>query len=184
VGFKGESMSDFLLKFIGVSIVWACIVAISYLTIRWCFDYEMSWKRFGSWAFGTFVSVISSIVAYYLLPQRWQDVCNVLFDHLICGAVLHILLFRVDSYLVNKFGSGISRPKLYLGIMIIYGIMILDALVVIQMNSHMIVKVADMVIEYLTRSAVLMCLVLEIIARNKTKKEPEDSVQNYDMEDY
>ncbi|MFT6765561.1 MAG: hypothetical protein ACJAZS_000439 [Alteromonas naphthalenivorans] len=175
-------MSDFLLKFIGISIVWACIVAISYLMIRWCFDYEMSWKRVGMWATGTFVGVMASIAMYYILPQRWQDITNVLFDHLICGAALHMLLFRVDGYLINKFGSGISRSKFYLGVIIIYGFMILDGLVVIQMNSHVIVKISDMVVEYLTRSAVLMCLVLEIKFRNQPKV--KDVVQDYDMEDY
>jgi len=175
-------MSDFLLKFIGIIVGWSSVVAVSYLMIRWCFDIEMSWRRAGIWAAWTFTGILSSIAMYYLLPQRMQDVFNVLFDHLICGAVLHILLLRVDDYLTITYGKGIARTKLYLGIVIIYGLMILDGLLVIQMDSHVIVNIADMAISYLTRGAILMCLALEIKLRNQPKQEP--SVPNYDMEDY
>lgn len=175
-------MSDFILKFLGISIGWTFVVAVSYMTIIWCCDYKMSWEKVGIWAAWTFAGVLSSIAMYYFLPQRIQDIFNVLFDHLICGAALHILLLRVDDYITRVYGSSISRAKLYFGILIIYSLMILDALVIIQFNSHVIVKIADMVIEYLTRAAVLMCLALEIKLRNQPKKEP--SMQSYDMEDY
>ncbi len=175
-------MSDFLLKFIGVLIGWAGVVAISYVTVRWCFDYEMSWKRVAIWVAWMLAGILSTIGMYYLFPQRIQDVFNVLFDHLICGAALQILLLRIDDYLVVVYGKGISRSKLYLGIVIIYGLMVLDGLLVIQLNSHAIVKVADMVISYLTRAAILMCLALEITLRNQPKHEP--SLHNFDMEDY
>lgn len=175
-------MSDFLLKFVGVVIGWAGVVAVAYMTILWCFDYKMSWKKAGLWAASTLIGIILSIGMYYLLPQRIQDVFNVLFDHLICGAALQILLLRIDDYLITINGIGISRSKLYLGILIIYSLMILDGLLVIQMNSHTIVTIADMVIAYLTRAAILLCLALEIKLRNQPK--PESSMQNYDMEDY
>lgn len=175
-------MSDFLLKFIGVLVGWICVVAVSYLTVRWCFEYEMSWRRMAIWAAWTMAGILSSIGMYYLLPQRIQDVFNVLFDHLICGAALQILLLRVDDYLMTLYGKGISRSKLYLGILIIYGLMILDGLLVIQMNSHVIVNIADMAISYLTRAAILMCLVLELKLRNQPKL--ESSLHNFDMEDY
>lgn len=175
-------MSDFLLKFIGVLFGWAGVVAVAYLMIRWCFDYEMSWRRVAIWAGWTLAGILSTIGMYYLFPQRIQDIFNVLFDHLICGAALQILLLRVDDYLITIHGDGISRSKLYLGVVIIYGLMILDGLLVIQMNSHAIVKVADMVIAYLTRGAILMCLALEIKLRNQPKKEV--FMHNYESEDY
>lgn len=175
-------MSDFLLKFVGVLMGWAGVVAVAYLMIRWCFDVEMSWKQVAIWAAWTLAGILSTIGMYYVLPQRIQDIFNVLFDHLICGAALQILLLRVDDYLVTVYGKGISRPKLYLGIFIIYGLMVLDGLLVIQMNSHAIVQVADMVIAYLTRGAILMCLAVELKLRNQPKS--ESSTHNYDMEDY
>lgn len=175
-------MSDFLLKFVGVLIGWAGVVAIAYLMIRWCFDVEMSWRRVAIWTAWTLAGILSTVGMYYVLPQRVQDIFNVLFDHLICGAALQILLFRVDDYLVTTYSKGISRSKLYLGVFIIYGLMVLDGLLVIQMNSHAIVKVADMVVAYLTRAAILMCLALDLKLRNQSK--PESPMQSYDMEDY
>lgn len=175
-------MSDFLLKFLGVLIGWVCVVIIAYLTVRWCFDYEMSGRKVALWATWTFAGILSSIAMYYLFPQRIQDIFNVAFDHLICGVALTILLLRVDDYLIRKFGHGMSRLKLYGSIFMVYGLMILDAVMVIQLNSHVIVNISDMVIAYLTRAGILFCLALEIKLRNQSKHEP--SVSNYDMEDY
>lgn len=175
-------MADFFLKFIGIVIAWGAVVAFWYAMIRYFFDLEMSWKRIGIWAAWTLAGVLSTIGMYYLFPQRIQDIFNVLFDHLICGAALQILMYKVSDYLKKEFGTGIATSKLYLVIGIIYGLMVLDALLVLQLDSHTIVKMADMAVAYVTRAAILMCLALEIKLRTMT--EPQSSLQSYDMEDY
>lgn len=173
-------MSDFMLQVITVLIGWLAVVIVTYFMARWCFDYAMTWKKALIWVGYVTAGVLGSIGIFYLLPQRGQDIFNVIVAHFICAAAVHGLLLRTDDYLTQKYHKGIPKSKLYMGIISLYALMAFDSVFIIQLGSHAVAQIAQICVTYLTRGAILMCLVLEIKLRGIPKV---NSMENY-MEEY
>ncbi len=146
---------------------WAAALVIAYFMVRWCFDGEFSYKKAFEWIMYVFVGITLMVIAYCFLPERVQDIFNIVANHLMCGAAVHVLLLRADKYLIHQNGCGVPKAKLYLGTLGLYTIMALNAFLVLRFNSHFVVEIAQVAVTYLTRGAILMTLILEIKLRGK-----------------
>jgi hypothetical protein len=173
-------MSDFMLQVLIMLVSWVGVVITTYFMVRWCFDYQMTWKKILIWFGWITAGVLGSVGIFYLLPQRGQDIFNTIVAHFVCAAAVHALMLRTDDYFTKKYHKSIPAAKLYMGIIALYVLMALDAVFIIQLGSHTVAEIAQICITYLTRAAILMCLILEI----KLRGTPKDSTVESYMEDY
>lgn len=173
-------MSDFTIQLLAIIFGWAAVVLVAYFMVRWCFNENFSWKKVMTWVSYITAVLFAFALGYYFLPVSWQDFFGVIINHFICAAAVHALFLRSDDYLLHKHNKGIPKAKLYFGITFVYLLMALDTLVVIKLNSHVIAQIAQVAVTYLTRGAILMCLVLEIRLRGVPKPE---TIEEF-MEDY
>ena len=168
-------MIDFWLQLSGILVGWAITFIFAYLMVRWCLDFDMSWKKIFIWAAYMCAGIIISMILLYLLPERFRDIFNLFINYLMCGTAIHILLLRLESYLSSKYKKTIPKLKLSLSILLMYLVMAINMLVVIKLNSHVLVELSHVAVIYVLRVAILMCLVLEIkLRRIPTSAEIED----------
>jgi hypothetical protein len=160
-------MLQIITELTAIAVGWAAALCIAYFMVRWCFDGEFSYKKAFQWIMYVFVGIALMVVVYCFLPQRIQDIFNIVANHLMCGAAVHVLLLRADKYLEHQNGIGVAKPKLYLGTVVLYVLMALNGFFVLSFNSHFVVEIAQVAVTYLTRGAILMTLILEIKLRGK-----------------
>lgn len=173
-------MVEIITELAAIAVGWMAALVIAYCMVRWCFDGEFSYKKAFQWIMYVFVGIACMVIGYFFLPQRMQDIFNVIANHLMCGAAIHVLLLRADRYLVHQHGVGVAKTKLYLGTIALYVIMALNGFLVLRFNSHFVVEIAQVAVTYLTRGAILMTLILEIKLRGK----PEISTVENLMEEF
>lgn len=158
-------MSHFFLQLSAIFVSWFSVLLVTYFAVRWFCYQGMSWQKVSSWVFSIFIGIILTIVMYYIVPERYQDMFNVIAHQLACAAIVHLLLLRIDAYVRLTSVVFISDIKLYGAIITLYFLMGFNSLVIIILDSHTIVELSHLAISYITRASILLCLVLEMKMR-------------------
>lgn len=158
-------MSHFFLQLSVIFLSWFSVLLVTYFAVRWFSDQGLSLQKVSAWAFSIFIGIALTVLMYYFVPERYQDMFNVIAHQLACAAMVHLLLLRLDAYLRFKNHMFLSDFKLYGSVALLYFLMGLNSLVVIKLNSHILVEISQIAISYITRASILLCLIVEIKMR-------------------
>ena len=177
-----EKVTEFLgvaaMNLGAILFLWVLLVVSGYAVARWCIKQTVSWKRVVCWISAVMGVVFGSVALLYILPPTLTaPISKVLIPNLICAAALHALLLAVDRYMRHRYGEGIIPTRLVVAIIIIYVSAILWSLALLKLNYISLMNLSDITTGYLTRTAIIGLLVLEIVGgRCKDSQEDDTSV--------
>ena len=147
-----------------IALLWVLLIVSGYTIARWCIKQEISWQRVVRWISVAMGAVFIVVALLYALPLTiTAPITQVLVPNLVCAAALHALLLAVDRYMLHRYGDGIIATRLVLGIIIIYIIAVLGSIALIKFNSLTVMHLSQIVTGYLTRTAIIGLLILEIL---------------------
>lgn len=165
-------MIDKVIQFMGaaavnlgaIALLWVLLVVSGYVIARWCIRQEVSWQRVVRWISLAMAIVFGAVAFLYALPVKiTAPLTEVLVPNLVCAAALHALMLAVDRYMLHRYGEGIIPTRLVLAIIIIYVVAILGSVALIKINYLPLMHLSEIATGYLTRTAIVGLLVLEIL---------------------
>jgi hypothetical protein len=181
-----EKVTDFLgvaaMNLGAVAVLWVLLTVSGYAIARWCIKQEISWQRVVRWISVAMAIVFGSVALLYILPPALTaPMTKVLVPNLICAAALHALLLAIDRYMRHRYGDGIIQTRLVVAIIVIYVVAILGSIALMKLNYLTIMQLSDIATGYLTRTAIMGLLALEILGGRckDTQEDGSSSNSNY-----
>ena len=166
----------------------AFIVYISYVGLMWFLDKPFTYRALLQWVgFVIIMALISGGVSYFI-PESWHVIMAIVLSNFGCMLAFHVFFLKVEEFLSLYCHYGIKSWVLYGVIGIMYALFSVNAVVLATINSSGLIRMSQMGIEYLTRTAILFSLLLEIklrrhakdIQQNDHPKIEAQEYQNYD----
>jgi len=163
-------------QFIALGIIWAFLVGVSYVMLRWCFKQDIPWTKAVHWITGAMIVVLVGMGALYVLPLSiTAPISQVIIPRLVCAMALHSMLLAIDRYMIHRYGEGIIPTRLVLSIILVYTVSILGAIALIKIQNKFLIDVAEIVVDYLTKGAIAGLLFLEIFGGRCKEKSSDDA---------
>lgn len=159
-----------------VALLWFFLVIAGITIAKWCIKEELSWQRVVEWISAGMALFFFSVLIIDFLPQSiGLALTQVIIPNIMCAAALHALLLSVDRYMRHKYGQGIIQTRLVVVIMLIYIITGLFSVGIIKLQYPFFMRLSDIAVGYLTRTALVVLLILEILA-GRCKEEEKNEV--------
>lgn len=164
-----------------VALLWFFLSIAGFAITRWCIKQEISWHRVIKWISMGMVTIFCSVVVIDFLPQTiGLAITQVVVPNIMCAAALHALLLSVDRYMRHKYEQGIIQTRLVVAIMLIYIAAGLFSVAVIKLQYLFVMRLSDIAVGYLTRTALIALLILEILAGRCKEEEKNEIVASDD----
>lgn len=170
-------MSEAMLHFGALVVLWVLLVAASYGVSHWCVKSELGWRKIIKWiTVGMGIVCGGMIVLHFLPVSLGIPLTKVVIPYVVCAAALHGFLLAVDRYIRHKYADGMIQTRLVVAVITVYVVAISLALLVLKIPYASVMTLSDICIGYLTRIAIFGLLVLEILGgRCKESALPERS---------
>ncbi len=147
-----------------VAVLWLLLTISGFAIARWCIKQEISWQRVVRWISVGMAVVFGSVALLYILPAHMTaPLTQVLVPNLVCAAALHALLLAIDRYMLHRYGDGIIPTRLVVALVTVYTVALLWSLAVIKLNYLPVMELSSIAVGYLTRTAIMGLLALEIL---------------------
>ncbi len=163
------------------------IIYASYAGLMWSLARPFTYGAAFQWIGFVLLMALASGGISYFIPDAWHSMMSIVLIHFGCMLAFHVFFFKIDEFLSSYYHYQMSPWILHASIVCMYFILSMNSVLLVTIHSPLIVRIGHMGIEYLTRSAILFSLLLEIKLRrsgvytshNQPKKEQEE-YQNYD----
>lgn len=159
-----------------VAVLWVLLVLSGFVIAKWCIKQEISWQRVVRWISVAMALVFGAVAVLYLLPPEWTSpLTKVFVPNMIAAAALHALLLAIDRYMRHRHGEGIIQTRLVVAIIGVYTIAVLFSLVIIKLNYLTLMELSSIATGYLTRTAIVGLLAMEILGGRCKDSQTESS---------
>ncbi len=166
----------------------ALVVYLSYVGLMWFLDRTFTYKALGQWIGFVLLMALFSGGVSYIVPNNWQVIISIITAHFTCMLAFHIFFFKIEEFLLSYCNYQLSSWVLYSLIVFMYAIISLSAIIFSTIIPESFSCTACIAIDYLTRSALLFSLLLEIKLRRhkssavfiKDTYDDKEEYQNYD----
>ncbi len=168
----------------------ALLLYISYVGLMWFIDRTFTYVALLQWIGFALLMALASGGVSYIVPYHWQAIISVITSHFTCMLAFHIFLFKIEEFLSSYCAYSLSSWLVYSLIGCVYTVLSLSAIIFSTMISEWFFNIGCIAIDYLTRTALLFSLLLEIKLRKhntisnislvENKYNEKEEYQNYD----
>lgn len=147
----------------------ALIIYGSYLGLMWFLDRPFTYKAVLEWIGFVAVMALATGGVSYVIPESWHSVMSIVSCHFGCMLAFHVFFFKIQEFLAIYCNYRVSSWILNGAIGVTYALLSFNSMVLAAVHSPLILRIGHMGIEYLTRTAILFSLLLEIKLRTNWK---------------
>ena len=155
-------MNMFVMQVSGLVFLWMSMMGITYYMIYSLLTSSICYKKVLNWGLFLLLSALGTAFLCMFLPQHYQDMILIVFNHFTCAAALHAVFLKVNAYMHYHYQKELSIFWRYLFALVLYGGIASQAVFLIMFCPLVIKSAVIMGADYVTRTAVMMYLTLEI----------------------
>ena len=174
-----------MILMVGVVAAVVGVLYVSYVSLVWFLNRPFSYQAVAQWiSFVICMALLTGSISYFI-PSHWQDLMSGALAHFGCMLSFHILILAIEGFLRESKQYEVSKSLIYTLIVIVYLVLATNCAVLIVLNGswQAFAHMAQMAVEYFTRTALLLALLIEIYARRLQQKE-EFIEYNYTNDEY
>lgn len=170
---------------VGVLVSIAAVLYVSYVGLIWFLKRPFSYQAVAQWVgFVACMALCTGFLSYFI-PAHWQDLMSAALAHFGCTLAFHLLILRIEAFLREVHDYPLSKGMVY-GIVIgMYVVVSVNCAVLLSLNGSWdaFAHMAQMAIEYFTRTALLLTLLLDLY-RRRLQYKVTDALYNYSADEY